>query len=236
MFPSPDHARSDAEARVQAGRLRYQKHAPAPSRMRTDEAWVHWEYQPDDWALFEHVDWRVQRLVFWGLVVCSVASVIGAILPWFIFLPTTDTGPLLSVFLPALLVWCVCVPLTMSYLFTYLDAKKRHLARQQEARTVTFSREGLWEAGTFFSLDKLLEANLKKVTLTLDPPVLHFRLMRWHLGKNWRASPTNTTLHVPVPRGQEEEAGFLQARFQAEVIQARAQREDRLAHPPEPAL
>jgi hypothetical protein len=160
--------------------------------------------------------------------------VIAAILPWFLFPPGTDVGPLLSVFLPAVAGWCVFLPFTMVYLFSYLDARKRHKARQQEPRTVTISKEGVWEAGTFFPLNKFLDANLKKVTLTLDPPVLHFRLTRFHLGKNWRASPTSATLHVPVPRGQEEEAGFLQERFQTEVIQARAQLEKRLNNPPEP--
>lgn len=148
--------------------------------------------------------------------------------------PETDAGPLLSMFLSAILGWCVFLPFTAAYLFSYIDARKRHKARQQASRTVTFSREGVWEAGLFFPLDKFLEANLKKVTLTLDPPVLHFRLTRFHLGKNWRASPTSATLHVPIPRGQEEDAGFLQERFQTEVIQARVQREKRLKNPPEP--
>lgn len=234
MFPSNDNSRSNAEARVQEGRLRYQRHTASKPRFHENEAWVHWEYSPDEWALFEKVDWDAQRFIFWVLVGCCAASVIAAILPWFILPPETEAGPLLRVFLPAVLGWCVFFPLTMAYLFSYIDARKRHKARQQESRTVTFSREGVWEAGIFFPLDKLLEAKLKKVTLTLDPPVLHFRLMRWHWGKNWSASPTSSTLHVPVPGGQEEEAGFLQERFQTEVIQARAQREKLLRNPPEP--
>ena len=234
MFPSNDNSRNDVEARVQEGRLRYERHTTPKPLIYENEAWVHWEYSPDEWALFEKVDWNVQRFIFWGLTGCCVASVIAAILPWFIFPPDTEVGPLLSIFLPAVLGWCVFLPLTMMYLFSYIDARKRHKARQQEPRTVTFSREGVWEAGLFSPLDKFLEANIKKVTLTLDPPILHSRLKRWHLGKNWRASPTSATLHVPVPRGQEEEAGFLQARFQTEVIQARVQREKRLKNPPEP--
>lgn len=234
MFPSDDHSRSHAEARAQDDRLRYQRDTTSKSRFHENEAWVHWEYSPDEWALFEKIDWDAQRFIFWGLAGCCAASVIAAILPWFILPPETEVGPLLALFLPALLGWCVFFPLTMTSLFAYLDARKRHKARQQESRTVTFSKEGVWESGLFFPLDKLLEANLKKVTLTLDPPVLHFRLLRWHRGKNWSASPTSATLRVPVPRGQEEAAGFLQERFQTEVIQARAQRENRLKNPPEP--
>lgn len=234
MFPSDGNSQSSAEARVQEDRTRYQRHTTSHSRFHEDEAWVHWQYSPDEWALFDKVDWNAPCSIFWGLTACCAASVIAAILPWFLFPPGTDAGPLLSVFLPALLGWCVFFPLTMTYLFSYIDARKRHKARQQEPRTVTISREGVWEAGIFFPLNKFLEANLKKVTLTLDPPVLHFRLTRFHLGKNWRASPTSAILHVPVPRGLEEEAGFLQERFQTEVIQARAQRENRLKNPPEP--
>lgn len=234
MFPSDGNSRSSAEARVQEGRLRYQSHTTSHSRFHEGEAWVRWEYSPDEWALFEKVDWNTTCFIFWGLAACCAASVVAAILPWFLFPPDTDAMPLLRVFLPAVLAWCVFVPFTMAYLFSYIDARKRHKARQQEPRTVTISREGVWEAGTFFPLNKFLDANLKKVTLTLDPPVLHFRLTRFHIGKNWRSSPTSATLRVPVPRGQEEEAGFLQERFQTEVIQARAQQEKRLNNPPEP--
>lgn len=234
MFPSDGLSRGNAEARAQEGRRRYQRHTTAKPRFRENEAWVHWEYNADEWALFERVDWNAPRFIFWGLVSCCTLAVIAAVLPWFVLSPETDVGPLLSVFLPAVLGWCVCVPLTMASLFSYIDARKRHRARQQDSRTVTFSREGVWEAGLFFPLDRFLEAKLQKVTLTLDPPVLHFRLMRWHRGKNWRSSPTSTTLHVPVPRGQEEEAGFLQERFQTEVLRARLQQEQRLKNPPEP--
>jgi hypothetical protein len=231
MLTSDDNSGSNGEARAQEGRLRFHRQSP---QLRFHEAWVRWEYTAEEWALFEKVDWNPLRLTFWGLAVGCAASVIAAILPWFLFPPETTIGPLLSVFFPAVLCWCVCFPLTMRSLFSYIDARKRHKARQHEARTVTFSRKGVWEAGLFFPLDTFLEANLKKVTLTFDPPVLHFRLMRWHRGKNWRASPTSATLRVPVPRGQEEEAGFLLERFQTEVIQERVQTEKRLKNPPEP--
>lgn len=237
MYQANNDARSSGEARVQEGRLRYQKQKTPKYHTyeEKDKAWMHWEYEPEDWALFEKVDWHRPRLIFWGLIAGTAASVIGAILPWFLFSPATDTGPLLSVYLPALLAWCVCVSMMFASLFAYIDARKRHKARQQEPRRVTFAREGLWEAGTFFPLNKSLEADLKKVTMTFDPPVLHFRLLRWHRGNNWRASPTRATLHVPVPRGHEEEAGFLQERFQTEVLQARIELEKRIKQPPEPS-
>jgi hypothetical protein len=235
MFPSDDGARQNAEARAREGRQRYHRQMTAKSRLQKQEAWVRWQYSPEEWALFEKVDWRPIRLVFWSLAGGCAASVLAAILPWFLFPPGESGAPLLlAVYLPALVVWCVLVPLTMRFLFSYLDARKRHKARQQEPRTVTFSHEGIWEAGTFFPVEKFLSANLKKVTLTLDPPVLHLRLRRWPQGKNWRSSPTTATLHVPVPCGQEEEAGFLQERLQMEVIQARAQLETRRNNPPEP--
>lgn len=231
MFRSDKSLYSDAEAMAQEGRQRYYRQKTPESRFHEEEAWVHWEYRPEEWELFEKVDWNVQRLIFWGLVGGTAISVIAAILPWFIF---PDTGPLLSIFLPALLGWCVFFPLLMKFLFSYIDARKRHKTRQQGPRTVTFAREGVWEAGVFFPLNKFLEANLKKVILTFDPPILHFRLLRMHWGTHWRASPTSATLRVPVPHGREEEAGFLQERFQTEVIQERAQLQKRLKSPPEP--
>ncbi|HEY1349273.1 MAG TPA: hypothetical protein VGF67_06580 [Ktedonobacteraceae bacterium] len=235
MFPSDDGTRQNAEARAQEGRQRYHQHRTAKSRLHEQEAWMRWQYSPEEWALFERVDWRPIRLLFWGLAGGCAASVLAAILPWFLF-PSGEAGTplLLAVYLPAILVWCVLVPLTARYFFLYLDARNRHIARRQEPRTVTFSGEGIWEAGTFFPVEKFLSANLKKVTLTFDPPVLHLRLTRWPRGKNWRSSSTTTTLHVPVPHGQEEEAGFLQERLQTEVIQARAQLETRRNNPPEP--
>lgn len=234
MFPSDNRPRSDAEAMAQEGQQRYHRQKTLRPRFHEEEVWVHWEYGPEEWELFEKVDWNVQQLTFWGLAGGTAASVIAAILPWFIFPPDTDAGPLLRVFLPALLGWCVFFPLMMMSLFSYIDARKRHKARQQGPRTVTFAREGVWEAGLFFPLNKFLEATLKKVTMTFDPPVLHFRLLRQHWGTNWSASPTSATLRVPVPRGREEEAGFLQERFQTEVIQERAQLQKRLKNPPEP--
>jgi hypothetical protein len=231
MFPSDNRSHRHAEAMAQEGRQRYHRQKTLPSRSHEEEAWVRWEYMPEEWKLFENVDWRTHRLTFWGLAGGTAASVIAAILPWFLF---SDMGQLLSVFLLALLGWCVCLPLLMMSLVSYVDARKRHQARQQGPRTVTFAGEGVWEAGVFFPLNKFLEANLKKITMTFDPPVLHFRLLRMRWGTKWKASPTTTTVRVPVPHGQEEAAGFLQERFQTEVIQERVQRQKRLKSPPEP--
>ena len=235
MPPSEDNARSNREARAQEGQQRYYRGKTSKSPFHEDAAWVHWEYSPEEWVLFEKVDWMPIRLRFWGVTVGCAASVVAAILPWFFFsLRGGDESQFLIVYLSALLGWCVFLPLVIMHFFSYINARKRHKARQQEPRTVTFSREGVWEAGTFFPLNKFLTANLKKVTLTFDPPVLHFRLRIWPSGKNWRSSPTSSALHVPVPRGREEEAGFLLERFQTEVIQARVQLEQRLNNPPEP--
>lgn len=235
MYSANDYSQSNAETRAQAGRQRYHNQKASKHHYYSDEAWMHWEYSPEDWTLFDKVDWRPVRLTVWLLAAAFAVSIIFMILPWVISPPGADTSLLLvKMYIPALLAGSILfVVLTLS-LFSYFDARKRHKARQQEPRTVTFSREGVWEAGTFFPLNKLLTADLKNVKLTFDPPVLHFRLLRWHIGKNWRSSPTTSILRVPIPRGHEEEAGFLLERFQTEVIQARTQFEKQVNNPPEP--
>jgi len=196
-------------------------------------AWAHWDYTHEEWALFEKVDWMPIRLTFWGLVGGFVASVIAIIQVWFI--PDVVKSPLFGVFFLGVLGFCVFLPFMFLYHFPYIDARKRHKARQQVSRTVTFSKEGVWEAGTFFSLDAVLK--VQRVTLTSDPPVLHFRLAIGRNEKYWPPSDTSSILHIPIPRGQEEEAGLLLKRFQT-VIQERAQREKQWEaqrnNPPEP--
>lgn len=234
MFPSNDSASSNVEARVQADRLRYQNHPTSKSHSYGNEAWMRWEYGPDEWALFEKEDWFRPLLLCLAFNGGCLVAVMAAILPWFVLPPDTEVDPVLAVFLPAVLVWCVLISFAVGSLFACFDAWRRYNARQQGTHTVTFSREGVWEGGAFFPLNQFLEAELKKVRLTFDPPVLHFRVKRWHIGKYSNSSPTYSTLHIPIPRGQEEAAGYLQERYQTEVLKARVQQEKRWKNPPEP--
>lgn len=194
-----------------------------------DEAWVRWEYSPNEWALFEKIDWRFQRLLFWVPVGSLVLIVLAAILPWFVWNSETDPGLVFGVFVPASFLWVVSLILLGLYNNTYQDARARHKARQKLPHTATFSKRGVWEASTFFPFNEG-SVTLKRVTMTSQPPVLHFRL-----------AGSFVPLRVLIPRGQEGEASLLLERFQTEVISVREKEEERQKQeaaqrlkPPEP--
>lgn len=206
---------------------------------RAQQAWVHWEYSPEEWAFFEQVDWKRQRLTCWVKAGVCAASVIAAILPWFLFSLRTNAGLIASLFLPGLVCCCPLLILWALSLPPYREARERHRARQKSAHTVTISRQGIWEAGTFFPLEKWPESSIKKVSAAGSPPVLQFRLRmeRWRLNRPSGKVSTYMlmTLHVPVPRGHEDEAAHLVQRFRAEVIEAEEQaRQQKRMGPPEP--
>lgn len=204
------------------------------STERESEAWVRWEYSAKEWALFDRIDWGWRGIFFRVLLAGNIVFLLGAILPWFFLhanpnlVATTysaDMALLLSFFFCALF-----------YGPAYTAARKRHKARQNLPRTVTFSKKGVWVAGTFFPINERYEVTLKEVRLTPEPPVLHFRLKR-SAGDSYM----NPTLRVLVPREQTGEARPLLKRFQTEVIAARKaeeerarQEEERRKHPPEP--
>jgi hypothetical protein len=237
MFTSDDDPQSKAETRRQRQKERkmrsrqvQQDRLPLSesSANRKGEAWVHWEYNPDEWALFEKIDWGLRGLFFRVLMVGCVISLLVtvAVFFWviFVFWPGDEWGG--KVFASPLMFFVMC-PMALTFYAeddSYSNAKKRHKARQKLPRTITFTKTGVSEAGTFFLLNGLLVADLKRVRLTYQPPVLHFCLRTYSAD----GSPSaEFTLRVLVPRGQEGEAGLLLERFQTEVIQVREREEER---------
>jgi hypothetical protein len=192
--------------------------------------WMRWEYSPEEWALFERVDWRPVNLRFWLLACLSLLFLpdIGLL----ILSSTSGTYPLMALSIVLIFVWIPILILFAISIDIYGEARKRHRIRQQEkhAYKVTFDSKGVWEAGVYFPLNDLL-FSLDKVSMTSKPPVIHFSQTRYS-GK--RTTPHSYPLHIPVPGGHEQEAADLVQRFRTEVIQAREQAWQLQTNPPEP--
>jgi hypothetical protein len=227
-----DDPRTNTESRQQARPiLQDQRHVLHSSTDRNDKAWVHWEYRPDEWALFDKIDWSGKSPILWVLAGGNAVFLLATMLSWYILNPVT--GRVWEVFVPALLSWMAFLCSLIIYIFPYSDARKRHKARQKQPQTVTFSKQGVWEAGAYFPFNEGSDVVLQTVTLTSHPSVLHFHLKKVY-GNSSESPPLTVTLRVLVPHGQEGEAGLLLKRFQTEVIQARQQEEKRRLNPPEP--
>lgn len=215
---------------------------PAQQAQGSDsQAWVHWEYSTDEWALFDKIDWGFRRLALWVGAGGTLVFFIAMILPWFIFNLDTATGPVLVVFLSTLLLWITFLFLLMLSIHSYFDARTRHKARQKQPQTVTFSKQGVWEAGTYFPINERYGVDLITVRLTSQPPVLHFRVVKHYTDAESMPQTRTVRFHVLVPGGHEGEARLLLERFQTEVIAVRKQEEEqqrqaeeRRLHPPEP--
>ena len=189
----------------------------------SDQAWAHWDYSPEEWAVFDRVDWQLVWLRYWLLNLAPPACI-------FVLFILGHTN-LLRVVLGTIMFG---IPFGAVLFVTgreaYRKAKKRHQARQNRdhPQRVTFSKEGVWEAGTFYPLGGQDMVNsLQRVRMTSHPAVLHFRC-------RMLMPPSNSvyyTLRVLVPHGHEEEAVQLMGRFRMEVIEAKKRTTSR---PPEP--
>lgn len=187
----------------------------------SNEAWAHWDYTPEEWARFDAIDWKPRRRACF-CVLMGLISISGGLILY------ASAG-----FVAGLLTF-VILALTMFFFFwisRYTGAALRHKARQQAAQpyTVTIANQGIWEAGTYFSLE-----NLAKVTLTTQPPVLHFRSNMIYTETDASDTPASYRIAILVPHGHEEEAAQLLQRFQTEVIEAQEQAWKRWRNPPEP--
>ena len=190
----------------------------------SDRVWAHWEYSAEEWALFDQIDWQAARRVYWlPNIVGTVAYLLVVAVLALLFQSSTSGLVLMVAFILLVILFLIFVLRIRSY----SEAMKRHQARQSQgqAHTVTFSKDGVWEAGIHFPLHGIL-MNLLKVKLTFQPTVLHFRRELLHL----RQSNEYDTLRVLVPSGHEEEAARLMQRFQIEVIEA----SKKPYNPPEP--
>ncbi len=195
-----------------------------------DQAWVHWEYSPEEWATFDRVDWRTVWLRYWLLNLAPLVGLFILGILGVVFFPANSLGIVagvigfgITLLLPLLIV------LFAVRRYSYLEAKKRHQARQNQAQPlrVTFSKEGVWEAGTFFPLRDAL----REVRMTSQPTVLHFRRKRHFTSLSGRYTEADT-LRVFVPGGHEAGATQLMERFRNEVIEAATKKPT--YSPPEP--
>jgi hypothetical protein len=187
----------------------------------TPQAWAHWEYGADEWALFDKIDWEATRRK--SQLTTSIGSVmfllvIGVLL--FVVLTLIqpfNPATLVLVIVPAILLLTALIFLIGPASYSTSEAKKRYEARQNltEPHKVTFSEKGVWEAGTYFGLNELF-LKLKSVKLTAQPATLHFTITTSSLGRN--SSGHVDTIHVLVPRYHEEEAAQLAQRYYSEVI------------------
>jgi len=176
-----------------------------------DQAWAHWDYSPEEWMVFDQVDWRAAWLRYW---LPNLLPPVGLFLLGVFFFHVNVVTLLLAMGLYALPL-LAAVFTVRSYL--YREAKQRHQARRNRTHPhrVTFSQEGVWEAGAYFPLTGVFWS-LQDVRMTSQPAVLHFRRKQLI-----RSTYRHDTLRVLVPRGREEEATRLMERFRTEVIEAK---------------
>lgn len=196
-----------------------------------DQAWAHWDYDPYEWALFDKVDWvpvrnKSRRTLIMGPVLCL--AIIVALLTVVWVASQSIAVALLVVLAPAIILLTVLMLLMISAASSVKEAKKRYLARQNQAEPhrVTFSNEGVWEAGTFFAF-KFGRLELESVKRTANPAVLHFKMLKFNYDGSWTG--TAQRVHVLVPRGYEAEAEQLRQRYYTEVIKVKTK-----YNPPEP--
>ena len=197
-------------------------HALEAKEHQAQQAWVRWEYSPEEWARLDRIDWRPRRRAcFWGLV---------GVLPGGLgfFLVAVSGSAVAGVLAGAM----AALPILLLFWLSHgTEAAQRHTARQQSAQPhrVTIAKQGMWEAGAYFPLD-----SLAAVKMTARPAVLHFHSFTVYTDTASADTASSYRRRVLVPRGREEEAERLVQRFRTEVIEAREHAWQRMLNPPEP--
>ncbi len=74
----------------------------SPLSKNTD-VWMRWEYRPEEWALFERVDWRPINLRFWLLTCLSLLFL--PIIGMLIWSSSSGKYPLLALSIVLLIAW-----------------------------------------------------------------------------------------------------------------------------------
>ncbi len=185
-----------------------------PLGQLSGHGWAHWEYDPYEWAAFDQVDWEpirnTSRLI---LILSPIMYLVIMVVLWVLFVSFT---PIVVLF-PAIVLLTGLIFFMVSAANSAREAKKRYQARHNPAGShrVTLASDGIWESGAYFSL-KSGRWSLESVTLTANPAVLHFKLLKRNADGSWTG--TTQKLHVLVPRGHEGEAEQLRQRYYAEVI------------------
>lgn len=189
-----------------------------PASGSSRQGWAHWEYDPSEWAAFDQVDWELirnkSRLI---LILSPIMYLVIMMVAWVLLrssAPLVETGVMDSLGIALLMGLIIFMASAAN---SAREAKKRYQARHNpaESRRVTLASDGVWESGTSFPF-RSGRWRLESVTLTANPAVLHFQLLK----RNSDGSPTGATqtLHVLVPSGHEKEAEQLRQRYYAEVI------------------
>jgi len=200
------------------------------TRTGNSHVWAHWEYLADEWALFDRVDWvSVRNTSVLVLLLTPLLSLVIMAVLWIRFWPESQFLVFgLGILLLTLSPWVIILPA-----YALSTARKRHLARQnpEQPHRVTFSREGLWVAGTYYALNGVVKGRVQKlasVKLTAQPAVLQLKLRRWY--PDGKSTGLPQRIHVLVPRGHEAEAEQLRQRYDTELINSWK----KLNNPPEP--
>ncbi len=195
--------------------------------------WAHWEYDPYEWEAFDRVDWEPMRNTSrLTLILSPIMCLVIMVLLWVFF---ASFAPLVVLFIVVLFAAIVLLTglifLLVATATSAREAKKRYQARHNplESHRVTLASDGIWESGAYFPL-KSGRWHLGSVTLTANPAVLHFKLLKRNSDGSWTG--TTQKLHVLVPRGHEAEAEQLRQRYYAEVIAP--WKKPAHYHPPEP--
>jgi hypothetical protein len=194
------------------------------------DSWLQWEYSSEEWAQFDALDWNPTRLRIWLLAGSTLILLLGmGIFPF--WLSSLDLGEVIGIVFGGGITLLMAPLFAFAFSFASLqEGRKRHRARQSEAHRVTFSKQGVWEAGAYFPIDDG-GMTLMKVSMRPAPPILHFRRSKFI---NYESTPQTVTLRVLVPRGREAEAERLRQRYQSELLDAREKMLERSTNPPEP--
>ena len=197
-------------------------------------AWAQWEYEPDEWGVFDQVDWvsvrNKSRLI---LILSPIIFLVITMVLWVLLAPSAKMAAFFLAFIlltPLILVMFAAVG-------TLRKAKKRYQARHNPAepqRRVTFTSYAIWLSGTSFPFIAG-SWHLESVHATANPTMLHFTLRLSPLpgeGGGYSDWPKTQRFHIPVPRSHEAEAEQLRQRYYAEVIKEKK----KPANLPEPSL
>lgn len=231
---------------------RHQRDAWQEDAATETAIWERWEYTPDEWRLFDRVDWGSpwhNRLLalYAALPLAILASGLVSVL-LHQFPPNPQAGSnyviwlLLIVLFFLLLIGWLTFWLAV-FLSPMQQARIRHKARRNGEPRVTIGfhnkEQYIWLGGQSY---RLLDGfrTLDKVSLTSNPPVLHLRVKETsYSGRSSYA--LFDTIALLIPREHEGEAQTLLERFQDEAS-ASKKRHQRLVdevlrsvYPPEPS-
>lgn len=247
MFESEERDQQQA----QSGK-RHQRDAWRPDAATETDIWVRWEYTPDEWRLFDRVDWgshrrnRLLALCAVPLLAIIASGLVSVLLHQFPPNPQASSNfiiwLLLNILFFFLLMGCLIFWLAV-FLSPMQQARIRHKARQNGEPRVTIGvrnkEQNIWLGGQSYRLLDGFRA-LDKASLTYNPLVLHLRVKETYYNSSRSPQSFLDTIALLIPREHEGEAQTLLERFQDEADASKKRRQRlldkvfRSEHPPEP--